>query len=268
MILALLEFYYITIKSRSNPQVFFSISISVTFYILNFLYAIDYIHIKVLLLSIPLMLLIFISEIYRYKKHPINNVGTTLLSIIYIGVPLSLIHYFVFNLNINTKDIFQFPASQVDQIDNITDYMTFMSNNNEVKYSPNILMGYFIILWTFDSFAYLIGSLIGRFSLSKRISAKKSWEGLIGGAIVTFIVAFFISKYIKDLYLTNWLIIAFLVVFMSTFGDLVESLFKRSVSIKDSGKILPGHGGILDRFDGVLLSLPMVLFYLEIVKFN
>ncbi|GAI59219.1 unnamed protein product, partial [marine sediment metagenome] len=129
-----------------------------------------------------------------------------------------------------------------------------------------ILLGFFILFWVSDTAAYLFGVSFGKHRLFKRISPRKSWEGLLGGAFIALITAYLLSLYFKDLRLPDWIIIAFIVVIIGTFGDLVESMYKRSLGLKDSGRILPGHGGILDRFDGVLLASPIVFTYLQLIR--
>ena len=130
-----------------------------------------------------------------------------------------------------------------------------------------ILLLYFIIIWMSDTFAYCVGSLIGKHKLFERVSPKKTWEGSIGSLILTMLLAFFIPKIFPSVSLTSvqmlWMA---LIVFVSgTIGDLMESLLKRQFEVKDSGGILPGHGGILDRFDSTLLSIPCVIIYLIII---
>lgn len=128
-----------------------------------------------------------------------------------------------------------------------------------------IILGYFSLMWSNDTFAYLVGRSIGRTKLFERVSPKKTWEGTIGGVVCTLGTAYILSLYITELPLIHWLIIALITSIFGTLGDLVESMFKRNMGIKDSGNILPGHGGILDRFDGVLLSAPFVAIYLMLV---
>lgn len=139
--------------------------------------------------------------------------------------------------------------------------MSYLSSQNNSK----IILGYFMLLWSNDTFAYLVGRSIGKTKLFERISPKKTWEGTLGGLICTLGVAYILSFYITDLALIHWLVIALIATIFGTLGDLVESMFKRRMEIKDSGNILPGHGGILDRFDGVLLSSPFVSIYLMII---
>jgi phosphatidate cytidylyltransferase len=132
-------------------------------------------------------------------------------------------------------------------------------------YKPHIILGYFLILWTGDIAAYFVGINLGRRKLFERHSPKKTWEGSIGAAITSLLVAFFVSKYFTELPLFQWLGMAVIIIVAGTFGDLVESMFKRSISLKDSGGALPGHGGFLDRFDGVFLSAPFVFAFLKMV---
>jgi phosphatidate cytidylyltransferase len=112
-----------------------------------------------------------------------------------------------------------------------------------------------------------VGVNFGRTRLFERISPKKSWEGAIGGFIITLIIAFFLQRYLESLPIVHWLVIGVIVSIMGTFGDLVESMLKRSANLKDSGSFLPGHGGVLDRFDAVIFAAPMVCGYLVLIRF-
>ena len=123
-------------------------------------------------------------------------------------------------------------------------------------------MAVFIFLWTSDTGAYCFGSLFGKHRLFERISPKKSWEGSIGGTFVSLLAALIVWYFDRSLNIPQWLGFALVVVIFGTWGDLVESLLKRQLGIKDSGNILPGHGGLLDRFDSSLLALPAVVIYL------
>jgi phosphatidate cytidylyltransferase len=127
------------------------------------------------------------------------------------------------------------------------------------------ILFFFILLWTNDSMAYVTGRLLGRHKLWERISPKKTWEGFFGGVIFAMIVSYLAHARL-GLNLIDALSFAFLVGVFGTLGDLLESSLKRKVGVKDSGSILPGHGGILDRFDGVMLAAPMVFFYLTFVN--
>jgi phosphatidate cytidylyltransferase len=132
-------------------------------------------------------------------------------------------------------------------------------------YFPWIVFGYFILMWANDVFAYLSGTTFGKHKLMPRVSPKKTWEGLIGGALASIGAAYLVSLFAVEINYFHWIIVSIIIVTFGSLGDLTESLLKRQVGVKDSGSLLPGHGGILDRFDGVLLSAPFVLFYLIIV---
>jgi phosphatidate cytidylyltransferase len=180
---------------------------------------------------IPLIFIVFILEIYRNKPEPLLNIATTVLGVLYVALPLSLLVYF-------TRP----------------DELHFLG-------MPVILTGYFAFTWINDTTAYLYGKQFGKHKFFERISPKKTWEGTIAGAVVTILFAIALSFFVPDLPFADWLALATLVVFFGTHGDLVESLLKRSLNIKDSGTILPGHGGILDRFDTMLISAPFVFLY-------
>lgn len=133
-------------------------------------------------------------------------------------------------------------------------------------YSPWMFIGFMVLLWTNDTGAYLVGRSIGRTKLLPAVSPKKTVEGLLGGVALTLGVAWLVSRYQPFLALHEWLSIGAIVAITSTLGDLLESAFKRARGVKDSGTVLPGHGGILDRFDGFFLAIPSVLLYLHLIR--
>lgn len=185
----------------------------------------------------------FISELYTKAPNPINNWAYTMLSQMYIALPLSM-------LNV----------------------LAFRGTTDGVVYSSLLPLSVFIFLWTNDTGAYLSGSLFGKHKLFPRVSPGKSWEGSIGGGILVIVVAALIDMYENSdmhagnaevsLNIVQWIGMGVVVVFFGTWGDLVESLFKRTIGIKDSGNILPGHGGMLDRFDSSLMAIPAAVIYL------
>jgi len=183
------------------------------------------------LLPVPLFFLSFIIEIYRDKPNPLMNTATTTLGFLYIALPFSLLLYF------NRPDTLHFWGM------------------------PVILVGYFAFTWIYDTAAYLYGRQFGKHKFFERISPKKTWEGTIAGAVITLVIAFGLHLLVSGMPLSDWLVLACLVIFFGTHGDLAESLLKRNLNIKDSGTILPGHGGILDRFDTMLISAPFVFLY-------
>ena len=142
------------------------------------------------------------------------------------------------------------------------------------EYNPKIIIGLFILIWTNDTFAYIVGKSIGKHKLLERISPKKTIEGFVGGILFAVLAGYLISKYYiqaspayLDKSILIWTIIAIIVGFIGTIGDLIESKFKRVASVKDSGKIMPGHGGILDRLDSVIFVAPFVYLFYQILYY-
>lgn len=129
-----------------------------------------------------------------------------------------------------------------------------------------VILGYFMLIWSNDTFAYLTGRAFGKNKLFERISPKKTWEGFAGGVLCTIALAHFMAEWFGGLLNWQWMIMAAIVATTGTLGDLAESMLKRSLGVKDSGTILPGHGGILDRFDAVLLSAPFLFVFLEMIS--
>lgn len=218
-----------------KPQSFFGSIVSVIIFIMFYLFAQEKADNRIFIMTIPLIISFFLIELFRKTKHPFQNIAYTILGIGYTALPFCFFNFFVFQ------------------------------GTYHVTYSPNLLLGFFILIWTYDTSAYVFGLLIGSTPLFRRISPKKTWEGLIGGLIITGIIAWLLSLVFKEYTFFDWEVIAVIIVIMGTFGDLTESLFKRSINIKESGSILPGHGGMLDRFDGVLFAAPLVYTYLKMI---
>ena len=191
---------------------------------------------------IPYLLTIvylFISELYTKAPNPIANWAYTMLSQLYVALPFSMINV-----------------------------VAFRSSGDAVMYDYMLPLSIFIFLWTNDTGAYLSGSMFGRHKLFPRVSPGKSWEGSIGGGILVLVVAAVIGHVANGqdgghlLSVPAWMGLGLVVVFFGTWGDLVESLFKRALGIKDSGKVRPGRGGMLDRFDSSLMAFPAAVIYL------
>ncbi|MCA6365353.1 MAG: phosphatidate cytidylyltransferase [Bacteroidetes bacterium] len=206
---------------------------------------------SVLLGLIPFLFLPFFFELYTKSDKPFTNLAYTFMGWIYVSLPFAL------------WGLIMAPHWQEGfcDIDEKTG-MTSLVATGMTKYSGKILLGFFIILWTSDSLAYVCGRLFGKHKLFERISPKKTWEGFIGGMIFTIAAAWIVWYFLRTLPVSDWMVMAGIVAATGTLGDLAESMFKRSIGIKDSGNILPGHGGILDRFDAVLLASPFVTSYL------
>lgn len=129
---------------------------------------------------------------------------------------------------------------------------------------PKVLVGVFFLVWSNDSFAYMIGKTFGKHKLLERISPKKTVEGFLGGMLGALIASFIIFKYTNSYSLTNWVVMALIVSVFGTIGDLIQSKFKRQAGVKDSGVLMPGHGGLFDRLDSIIYASPFVYAYLEI----
>ena len=139
--------------------------------------------------------------------------------------------------------------------------------NYQPEYNPTILLGCFILVWVNDSFAYIIGKNFGKQKLFERISPKKTFEGFLGGLFFACIASYFIANNTNTLNFTSWLILAIIVSVFGTLGDLIESKFKRQAQVKDSGVIMPGHGGLLDRLDSIIFAAPFIYLFLRILKY-
>lgn len=182
------------------------------------------------------LLLRTIVQLYRPRQNAVHSLERSFFSLGYVALPLALLNCIV----------------------SIT--------------APRLLLGVFMFIWLYDSGAYCVGMLLGRHRLFERISPKKSWEGVIGGIVVcvagAYVTHYWFDEFFQVPDLTIWVGLSVVVAVFSTFGDLVESLIKRTVGVKDSGNIMPGHGGILDRIDSLLLVSPAVLIYLLLIAPN
>ena len=258
LIVGLFEFYRFAKSLDYYPNEKIGIAVGVITYTLSYLVAANILMLNVFVLILPLLLFVFIMELYRQKKHPIINISITIMGLFYIVLPLSLVHFLVFS----PQNILG-----TDSADIINSFPTLKLDSQTVYYHSFIIIGYFIIQWVSDTGAFVFGVSLGKHRLFERISPKKSWEGAIGGFIATIGAAFLAHYFYPQLDLIHWIVISLIITFFGIFGDLIESLFKRSVNVKDSGKIMPGHGGILDRFDSTLIALPMVYSYLKIISY-
>jgi phosphatidate cytidylyltransferase len=234
--LGLDEFYKLLLKSGHEPlNKLGLVCAAVIFFLITISKLIG--ESTVLYLSFTLLATLFFAELYRNKANPFQNIGYSVLGIIYVVMPFAL------------------------WVNFIKGYSFEMGG----KYNPHLLLGFFFLLWTNDTGAYLVGISIGKHKLWERISPKKTWEGFFGGVILAMAIGYVISLFYPELNYILWMIMGLIVGVFGTMGDLVESAFKRSLDVKDSGSILPGHGGILDRFDAVLLATPFVLVLLQLV---
>ena len=237
------EFYKLARETGLSPQRWMGLAVGVLLFALNFIVFRQFSRsvtdeaggaVLYLLLYIGLLLpTLFVCELFRRSATPLANLGATLLGVLYVAVPLSLLLYV--------------PVLAGDGV-----------------WRPETVLSYIFIIWANDVFAYLVGMTFGRHRLCERLSPKKSWEGFFGGlagAVATGLAA----AYALDANYWVWGGLALVASLSGVAGDLVESMFKREAGVKDSGQVIPGHGGVLDRFDALLLSAPYVFLYLLLV---
>lgn len=190
---------------------------------------------RVFLPYLALLLYLMITELYLKHKNPLGNWAFSMMSQLYVALPFALLNVLAFHND---------PTA------------------SSVSYNPILPLSIFVFIWLSDTGAYCVGSLIGKHRLFERISPKKSWEGSIGGAVFSIASSFVFAHYYDFMSIGQWAGLAVVVVIFGTWGDLTESLMKRQLGIKDSGNILPGHGGMLDRFDSALMAIPAAVCYL------
>jgi phosphatidate cytidylyltransferase len=235
----LLEFYKLVGLDGLAPQKAYGTLCGVIIYVLSFFIEgripLDgqVISPRFYILIFPLISCIYMIKLYKkFERKPFTNIAFTFLGIFYVAVPFALLNVAVYD---------------------------------DGQYNYEIILGLLLILWASDTGAYFAGTRFGKRKLFERISPKKSWEGFVGGAILALVFVFGLAYYLHSLTVQQWLIVGLIIIVGGTFGDLIESLLKRSIEIKDSGDSLPGHGGFLDRFDGLLISAPFIAAYLEMV---
>lgn len=187
-------------------------------------------------LFIPLWLSFFIHELFITSEKPAQNIAIISLGIACISLPLGLVHELV-----------------------VYEGTTWSIQNF------GIVLAILLLIWTNDTMAYFIGRWIGKHKLLERISPKKTWEGFFGGIVFSLIAGFIIFKWLKTFDFITWIGIALIVSVFGTAGDLFQSMLKRQAGVKDSGKLLPGHGGVYDRFDAFIFCLPFVFAYLHLI---
>jgi phosphatidate cytidylyltransferase len=188
---------------------------------------------KLLFLLTLTVIAVFVQELFKKSAAPFTNIAYTFLGLILTIVPFTFFHALAY---IKGDFNFHYP------------------------------LAFLLMLWANDTGAYLTGMAFGRTKLFERHSPKKTWEGFIGGVLISAGVGLIISHFYADIIWYQWAIMGVIIGTVGTIGDLVESMFKRSINVKDSGGILPGHGGLLDRFDGLFLAVPIVYTYLYLIS--
>ncbi len=200
-------------------------------------------------LILSIVFLIFIAGLFDNKPNTVLNIAYTLMGIVYAVLPFMLL---VMISCSNPPDLYGY--------NKMIDWTQYIA-----PYNFHYVLGIILLIWASDTGAYLVGSFIGKNKLYERISPGKTWEGSVGAAILNIGCAYAISLWFPELALKHWIVISILVSIFGTIGDLVESMLKRQAGVKDSGKIMPGHGGILDRFDSLLFVSPFIYAYLKLV---
>jgi len=231
-ILTQLEFYKLLGLDGNQPLTYYGTFCGLVINLLTYFIEKGMIPFENYFIISPFATTIFFIKLYKKNDiRPFQNIAFTFLGIIYVALPFSLM--IVLALRGGT-------------------------------YNPEIILGCLLLLWATDVGAYFAGTYFGRRKLFERVSPKKSWEGAFGGALFAGIIAYLLGIYFKTHASWEWFCIGGIIVISGTLGDLVESLFKRSISIKDSGSTIPGHGGFLDRFDGLLLSVPFIVTFVKL----
>lgn len=235
MILAQVEFYRMADMAGGAPQKVTGLLTSLLFFVTVFGYVNQWWPVSIPGLSLLLLFVILIVEIYRNHPTPILNIALTMGGFIYVAVPMGLTNFIIFP---------GFPAN--------------------TQFYPWILFGITVTIWVFDSAAYLVGTTFGKHRLFERVSPKKSWEGVIGGGVFALLAGVGNAILFPVLSITEWLGASAIVILAGTWGDLAESWMKRSINLKDSGNLLPGHGGFLDRLDSFLVTVPFMVAWMYI----
>ncbi|MGV3761503.1 phosphatidate cytidylyltransferase [Parapedobacter sp.] len=225
------EFYRIVGDDSGRPNRFVGLALGILGFGLFASYRLVGFDARYLLLFIPLVAAAFIIPLYQNNGKPFGGIAYTLLGLVYVVLPFVAF----FSLGFVTG-----------------------------AFDHRLPLGFMLILWGNDTGAYLAGKFLGKHRLFERISPNKTWEGFVGGVLLALITALVLAHYFAVLVSWQWVGMALVISLFGTFGDLVESMLKRSQQVKDSGAVLPGHGGVLDRFDGLLFAAPAVLVFLEL----
>lgn len=233
MLITMKEFYGLARKAGSHPFEIWGLGFGVLLFTLIFSFFQFNLSTDLFWLLPALFAVVFIYPLQTIKKsHAIQCLAISILGVVYIALPFSMIHSISFI---------------------------------EGAYTYELILGILFLQWANDTGAYFVGKSIGTRKLFEKVSPKKTWEGTIGGFLFGLIIAYCFFTFFGILTLPEWIGLGIITAVFGTLGDLAESLFKRTLAIKDSGSILPGHGGFLDRFDGLLLSLPFSTAYLHFI---
>ncbi len=235
-LISVYEFFNMTKVKGVSPQQILGLSVAAAIFAFGFdsFYNEAQNTLLIVLFLILMVPSIFMMELFKGGVNPFENIGLTLLPMLYIATPMSM--------------LVGVPLLLADGV-----------------WNPMVMMCYLFVIWANDSFAYLVGVSFGRHRLYEAISSKKSWEGFFGGIAGSVAIALAVAYYL-DSSVAMWVGVALITSIIGSVGDLVESMFKRACGIKDSGRLMPGHGGCLDRFDSMIFSAPFVFVYLILLS--
>ena len=234
VVLGLWEFFDLVEKGGFKAQRLLGLIVGMSLYVTDILVHFYNYNVELMLIPVLILFFTFPVELYRNRENPFINIALGLLALLYIALPFTMLNHVVYSKGLG-------------------------------GYDPNFLFTFFMLIWMGDTGAYFAGTWFGKHKLFERISPKKTWEGTIGGILLSLTVAIGLSFIYDALELWQWLALSLIATIAGTLGDLVESLLKRSVGVKDSGGILPGHGGVLDRFDSVMLATPPAFVFLQLI---
>ncbi|HSZ71848.1 MAG TPA: phosphatidate cytidylyltransferase [Cytophagaceae bacterium] len=229
--IALTEFFHLLHRSHIHLNRLFAVASGLLLFSINYLIQNNTLTSNYYYLVVAFVFLLFLIELFQTNTNPFHRIANTFLGVLYIALPLALFSSAAF-------------------IHGTYDY--------------TVVMGILLLLWANDIGGYIGGVSFGKHKLFERVSPKKTWEGSIGGALFSLGIAWTCAHFFPHLSLLNWVILSLIIIVFGSIGDLVESLFKRNLSVKDSGNLIPGHGGFLDRFDGLFIASPFLLMYLKV----
>ncbi|MBR5131974.1 MAG: phosphatidate cytidylyltransferase [Alistipes sp.] len=252
-ILGVWEFYGLARAKGSEPQRCMGMLMSLALFFAGFVASL-YIYevtdnenalglgVLLLLIFTMLLVIIFVIEVFRNRQTPIYNIATTIMGAVYVALPMAILTILPSLLN-----------------------GLIYRGDAWIPWVPWVFLFYLLLVWGNDVFAYLVGVTMGKHRMCERLSPKKSWEGFVGGVMGSAAVGAIAASILGGSY-GVWIGLAIVVALSSVVGDLIESMFKRDAGVKDSGAIMPGHGGILDRFDALIISAPFALIYLCVIE--
>lgn len=231
--LSLHEFLRMVIPQQPSPARILTVIAGVVIFSLHFLVAGKYMSPSTLGWLLVLPLILWINQMFSNPRNTLTHLAFSLTGLIY-------------------------PATLISAIS----YLAYISPDGG-GFNRTLLISLFVMIWSHDTLAYLTGKWIGRHKLLPGVSPGKSWEGLAGGLLASLLAAFILYRLQQDMALLHWLMLGLIVTAAGTLGDLSESYVKRSIGIKDSGSLIPGHGGILDRLDAAIFVFPIAWLYLS-----